>query len=195
MYTYQADWFSGQIAIWEKYLTEYKGKEDISIVEIGSFEGRSAVWLLTNILTSPSAHLTCIDTFGGSIENQSKEHIDLSQIEKNFDKNINETGAAHKVVKIKSFSSNAFQQLPFQSQDVIYIDGSHTAPDVLSDAVMYFHLLKPNGLMIFDDYEWEEKGMKGLDTPKPAIDAFISIYQEGIEVLFKGVQVIIRKKK
>lgn len=194
MYTYQSDWFTAQIPLWEKYLNEYKGKEHISFLEIGSFEGRSAVWLLTNILTSSSAHLTCIDTFSGSIENQTKHGIDLSQIEKNFDSNIKETGAADKVTKIKDYSSRAFQTLPILSQDVIYIDGSHTAPDVLSDGVMYFHLLKVGGIMIFDDYEWNEEGMTGLDTPQPAIDAFLSIYEEKVEVLFKGIQVIIRKK-
>ena len=194
MYIYQSDWFTPQIPIWEKYLNEYKGKEHISFLEIGSFEGRSAVWLLTTILTSPSARLICIDTFGGSIENQTKHHIDLTQIEKNFDSNIGQTGSGNKVAKIKDFSSRAFQKLPYLSQDVIYIDGSHTAPDVLSDGVLYFHLLKVGGIMIFDDYEWEEIGMTGLNTPKPAIDAFLSIYQEKIEVLFMGMQVIIRKK-
>ena len=193
MYTYQSDWFTPQIPIWEKYLNEYKGKEHISFLEIGSFEGRSAVWLLTTILTSPSARLICIDTFGGSIENQTKHHIDLTQIEKNFDSNIGQTGSGNKVAKIKDLSSRAFQKLPYLSQDVIYIDGSHTAPDVLSDCVLYFHLLKVGGIMIFDDYEWEETGMAGLNTPKPAIDAFLSIYQEKIEVLFMGMQVIIRK--
>ena len=36
--------------------------------------------------------------------------------------------------------------------DLIYIDASHYAPDVLSDAVLAFKLLKPGGILIFDDY-------------------------------------------
>jgi len=194
MYTFQSDWFTVQIPLWEKYLNEYKGKENISFLEVGSFEGRSAIWLLTNILTSESAHLTCIDTFEGSIENQTKHNINLSLIEKNFDENISRTGASYKVTKIKNYSSKAFQGLTFESQDVIYIDGSHLAPDVLSDAVLYFFLLKGGGLMIFDDYEWGEIGMTGLNTPKPAIDAFLTIYKEKIEIMYIGIQVIIRKK-
>jgi len=194
MYTFQSDWFTPQIPLWEKYLAEYKGKENLSFIEIGSFEGRSAVWLLENILTGSCAQLTCIDTFGGSIENQTKSEIDLSQIEQNFDHNIKEAGFSKKVKKMKLPSANAFQQLPFNSFDVIYIDGSHTAPDVLSDAVMYFHLLKSGGTMIFDDYEWEEIGIRELDKPKLAIDAFLAINKEKIEILFKGIQVIIRKR-
>lgn len=195
MYIYQSDWFSGQIPLWEQYLAEFKGKDALSFLEIGSFEGRSAVWLLTHILTANNARLTCIDTFEGSRENQSKAGIDLSQIEMNFDKNIKLTGVAHKVHKIKDTSASAFRKLTLDSYDCIYIDGSHTAPDVLSDAVMYFHLLKKGGVMIFDDYIWDEPGMKDLDTPQPAIDAFLMIYADKAEVLYKGIQVIIRKKK
>lgn len=195
MYTYQSDWFTEQIPLWERYLAEFKGKDSLSFLEIGSFEGRSAVWLLTNILTGAHAKLVCIDTFEGSIENQTKSGIDLSQIEAHFDKNIELTGAAHKVQKIKETSASAFRKLAFDSYDCIYIDGSHTAEDVLSDAVMYFHLLKKGGLMIFDDYIWEEPGMKDLDKPQLAIDAFLMIYTREIEVLYKGIQVILRKKK
>ena len=36
--------------------------------------------------------------------------------------------------------------------DLIYIDGSHLAKDVLSDAILSWKLLKPSGVMIFDDY-------------------------------------------
>lgn len=195
MYTYQSDWFSEQVPLWEQYLAEFKGKDALSFLEVGSFEGRSAVWLLTHILTGDNARLTCIDTFEGSIENQTKAGIDLSQIEKNFDRNIEATGVAYKVQKIKDTSTSAFQKLTLGSYDCIYIDGSHTAPDVLSDAVMYFHLLKKGGVMIFDDYIWDEPGMKELDKPQPAIDAFLMIYVNELEILYKGIQVIIRKKK
>lgn len=195
MYTYQSDWFTAQIPLWEQHLKEFRGKDGLSFLEIGSFEGRSAVWLLTEILTGPHSRLVCIDTFEGSIENQTKAGIDLSLIETHFDRNINQTGMGHKVQKIKSTSVDAFRQLSLASYDCIYIDGSHTAPDVLSDAVMYWHLLKKGGLMIFDDYIWEEAGMKDLDTPQPAIDAFLAINAHEIEVLYKGIQVIIRKKK
>jgi len=64
-YVYQVDWFTPQMPLWEKYLSVYKGKEDLSFLEIGSFEGRSAVWLLETILTDDTAKLTCIDPFHG----------------------------------------------------------------------------------------------------------------------------------
>jgi predicted O-methyltransferase YrrM len=71
--------------------------------------------------------------------------------------------------------------------DLIYIDGSHQAPDVLTDAVMSFQLLKVGGVMIFDDYLWsmDKPGFQDvLKMPKPAIDAFINIFQRKMSVFF-----------
>jgi len=98
------------------------------------------------------------------------------------------------VTKIKKTSLDAFRQLGRTTYDVIYVDGSHRAEDVLFDAVAYFSLLKKGGLMVFDDYEWQEIGMHGLDTPRPAIDSFLAIYANSIEVIHKGIQVIVTKK-
>jgi predicted O-methyltransferase YrrM len=71
--------------------------------------------------------------------------------------------------------------------DLIYIDGSHQAPDVLTDAVMSFQLLKVGGVMIFDDYLWtmDKPGFQDvLKMPKPAIDAFLNIFQRKMSIFF-----------
>jgi predicted O-methyltransferase YrrM len=76
--------------------------------------------------------------------------------------------------------------------DIVFVDGSHEASDVLQDIVLSWRLLKPRGIIIMDDYEW------GLDRPlierpKPAIDAFLKCYEGQYEVLQKEYQVIVRK--
>ena len=38
--------------------------------------------------------------------------------------------------------------------DLIYIDGSHSAKDVLLDSLLAWRLLRPGGAMVWDDYEW-----------------------------------------
>lgn len=40
--------------------------------------------------------------------------------------------------------------------DLIYIDGSHMRLDVLTDAVMAWQLLRVHGILVFDDYEWNQ---------------------------------------
>jgi predicted O-methyltransferase YrrM len=38
--------------------------------------------------------------------------------------------------------------------DLIYVDGSHQASDVLTDSIITFQLLRVGGVMTFDDYVW-----------------------------------------
>ncbi len=70
--------------------------------------------------------------------------------------------------------------------DFIYVDGSHTAPDVLLDAVLAFKLVRVGGIIGFDDYSWREPGPRYdvLRCPKIAIDAFTNIYSGKARTLF-----------
>lgn len=189
-YLFQVDWFSEQIPWWEKNLLEFKGKNGLNFLEIGSFEGRSAIWLLENILTSSDSTLTCIDTFGGSPEHKNTD-IEISDIENHFRHNIKTSGFENKVTILKGYSRNILPTLQQSFFDSIYIDGSHKASDVLEDAVLSKLLLKSGGMIIFDDYVWDE-GDTDQDKPTMAIDAFLEIYKGHFDLLYKGKQIIIR---
>jgi hypothetical protein len=68
----------------------------------------------------------------------------------------------------------------------ISIDASHQAPDVLGDAVLGFELLKPGGVMAFDDYIWSpmRPGTENpLLLPKAAIDAFTTLFSQKIRII------------
>jgi hypothetical protein len=70
--------------------------------------------------------------------------------------------------------------------DLIYVDGSHQASDVLTDAIIAFQLLRVGGVMIFDDYLWCMRPTGEEDTlnmPKAAIDSFISLFQRKLKVI------------
>ena len=55
------DWFSHNIPNWALWLADFKYKPGLRGLEIGSLEGRSAVWLLKNILTHETSSLDCCD--------------------------------------------------------------------------------------------------------------------------------------
>ncbi len=57
--------------------------------------------------------------------------------------------------------------------DVVYVDASHMAGDVLSDAVLAWKLLAPGGIMIFDDYAWSSLRYPGAPDLQVCI-AFVS---------------------
>jgi predicted O-methyltransferase YrrM len=188
-YIFTVDWFSYNIPVWTQYLRELKDKPDLRFLEIGSFQGRSTVWLLENILTNDTSAITCIDTFEGSVEHIINFQNDIKNLFDIFSHNISKF--KNKVNIIKDKSQVALKQINEQ-YDFIYIDGDHKASSVIEDAILSFSLLKKGGIMIFDDYQWF--GMKKfIDNPKPAIDAFLEIYADKLTVLYKDYQVIIEK--
>jgi predicted O-methyltransferase YrrM len=75
----------------------------------------------------------------------------------------------------------------------IYIDGSHTAKDVLTDACMAWPLLKQGGLMVFDDYLWGDS-RDILHRPRFAVDVFTNIFAESLDIVHIGHQFAVRKK-
>ena len=170
-------------------MNELKDKPNLHFLEIGSFQGRSTVWLLENILTNNTSEITCIDTFEGSIEHNIHFQNDIKNLFDIFSHNISKF--KNKVNIIKNKSQNALKHINDQ-YDFIYIDGDHKASSVIEDAILSFSLLKKGGIMIFDDYMWFEM-KKYIDNPKIAIDAFLEIYADKITILYKNCQVIIEK--
>lgn len=189
---FRYDWFSHTKNNFETYLERFKDKSDLKFLEIGSFEGMSTLWLLENILTHKSSKITCIDTFEGS-----EEHIlmgiDTSNLFDIFNNNISKYKDKITILRGKSQEQLRKEDLRFPIYDFIYIDGSHIASDVLEDTILSFRLLKPNGIMIFDDYQWKFPVDDETDSPKMAIDSFLSIFRKEIKLLSKSYQVIIEK--
>jgi predicted O-methyltransferase YrrM len=179
-YSFSGDWVSHAAPIWSAQLSEFKGRECVHLLEIGSHEGRSAKWFLDNILTHPTSYLTCVDTFPHKV------------LESRFDHNIQTTGCSSKVMKIKGDSEQVLQLLRRGNYDIIYIDGSHAAADVYSDARLSWELLKKNGVIIFDDYAWQPE-LPPEELPAPGIDRFLDEARSDIELLYKGYQVIIKR--
>jgi predicted O-methyltransferase YrrM len=192
---FTSDWHSHNVDNWRTWLAPLVGRENVVAIEIGSWEGRSACWLLDNVLTHPSSRLYCIDPWyvvdGYDVGYGSDPA--LGAVYERFQANVGQYGAL--VVPVRATSSEAFpamlrhEDAPYA--DLIYIDGNHTARAVLEDAVCYWRLLNPGGLMIFDDYEWA--GDTPIRRPRPAIDAFVAIYTEELEVIGRGWQVAVRK--
>jgi len=182
------------IPIWEEYMMDFAGRENLNFLEVGSWEGRSACWLLENILTGKGSMLTCVDTFGGCAFHDLDDMV--SEVERTFDSNIAAIGAQDKVTKVKGVSQYVLRKLPISSYDLIYIDASHLAPNVLMDIMLCWELLKVQGILVLDDYLWKSPEHNGdpLREPKIAIDAALSIFANHIDLIYKGRQVIIRKK-
>ena len=175
-YQFSADWFSGNIPVFEKFLTPLKGTP-CRLLEIGTFEGRAAVWLLNNIATHEEARVTCIDAFRQS----SLAH------------NLSATGSGAKAEVHIGHSRMIIPQLA-DDYDFAYVDGSHASCDVLEDAVLTFRKVKTGGIIGFDDYKWNDPKFNQHGTPRPAVDAFLKCYSHKLTILHHAYQVWVRKQ-
>lgn len=187
---FDKDYFTHNITRWNNILRPFKNKKDLHILEIGCFEGRATLWFLRNLLNDSTSSITVIDTFEGSIEHKDLK-VNTFNLLHRFKENIKSYSS--KVIILKGYSSLMLRRLKQNVQfDIIYVDGSHIAGDVLEDAVLSWRLLKVGGVLIFDDYEWDMYPQREL-CPKIAIDAFLDIYKNQFELLEKSYQVYIKK--
>jgi SAM-dependent methyltransferase len=184
-YEFTRDAFTDKLPIWEKALEPFKGRENLRYLEIGLFEGRSALWMLEQVLTHATSKLVGIDPFG--------DPYGVEDVEGRFYSNLKLSGAEKRVEVIKGFPQIELRKLPLESFDVIYIDGSHRGLDVLEDAILSYRLLKNGGLLMFDDYLWHIKGPH-KSRPQKAIEAFYYFYGEQFEIVHADYQVILRRE-
>ena len=187
---FSTDWATSHFSVWRQVLAPWRSR-DIHLLEIGSWEGRSAIFFLNYLRNS---RIVCIDTFGGGVEHQTYAPFSaqLSLIEQRFDRNVAPFGS--RVQKIKSASVPALKQLAAQRRqfDLAYIDGSHLRDDVAADSANTWPLIKLGGIVIWDDYSWSPDAPPE-QRPQPAIDAFLAAHEGQYRLLAKGLQVIVRR--
>jgi cephalosporin hydroxylase len=188
-------WFMDNQASWQLLLDQFTPSK---VLEIGAYEGQGSCFFIDRIASLRPLSLHCVDTWQGGVEHQAGERdpADMPLVQQRFQANVNLacSGAMH-AVNVQTYqttSDTALHHLNVQPEhvgsfDLIYVDGSHQAADVLSDAVLAFRLLKLGGVMVLDDYLWlqEVNGQPDvLNAPKIAIDAFTTIYQRKLRQLF-----------
>jgi predicted O-methyltransferase YrrM len=170
---FTTDWVSLHLNTWERLAAEVR-LEQPHVLEIGSWEGRSAVaWL--NLL--PRCQITCIDRWYREPEREAR-----------FDRNTASFGT--RVRKIAAQSSIALAALIAEGRsfDLIYVDGEHSREGTLRDSVLAWPLLKPGGIVLWDDYLWE-MDLPLNDRPQQAIDWFICAHQRDLAIIHRGYQV------
>jgi predicted O-methyltransferase YrrM len=181
---FTSDWCSGNFTQWRRVFSPLRD-EPLRILEIGSWEGRSAIFFLNFFA---KATITCIDTFGGGSDHKAEQ---ASRIEERFDRNL--AAFSNRVEKIKGLSRQALDGLVQQRHyDLAYIDGSHERDDVMADSLGVWSMLNPGGSIIWDDYRWG-RNIPPEHRPQPAIDKFLREREDEYRLLSKGYQIIIER--
>jgi len=181
--TISSDFFSTNVYYFFKYIKKYK---KFSYLEIGSYEGCSAVYLANRFKESK---IFCVDIWE-RVKEEYNESINFNDIEKNFD--INSKNYSN-IYKIKKYSDEFFLKNN-QTFDIIYVDGHHLAEQVYKDAVNSWNVLNKNGLLIFDDYIWKNYE-DVVKNPCYAINKFLAEKSNNLNVIeVTNSQIFIKKK-
>jgi predicted O-methyltransferase YrrM len=177
----------------KKYIHKYlNNKNELTILEIGCYEGLSSVFLAEQFLNNTNSRLICVEPFLNIENNDHIQHLS-NNTESSFDYNINICNNSDKIKVFKITSDNFFENynslMINTKYDFIYIDGCHEQDFITRDMENSFKVLKNNGIMWMDDYGG---GPKNALCCIP-MNNFINKYKNEIEIIHKGYQLGIRK--
>jgi predicted O-methyltransferase YrrM len=187
MSEFTSDWFSHNIPNFEQCKRILPNSTNI--LEIGSYEGRSTLWLLQNF---ENAKVTCIDTWKGSDEvlhEYIKNDISTEDILfKRFCKNTSEY--MNRVQIVRNTSCKALKQIALEDArfQLIYVDGDHHRLNCLEDLVLSIRLLEVGGVILVDDYLWGSTKEEDPNCVRGAVHIFERIYAEYIELRILNYQ-------
>ena len=167
-------------------LQKHKKIENISYLEIGSFEGSSAIFFNNYLIQST---LCCVDTWIGS-EEFTNDNINMKLVENNFNKNMQNLND-NKIIKIKNNSKNFFETNS-KKFNIALIDGDHKYENVIIDLNNTFKFIDNDGIIICDDFLWSYYQIP-TNNPAKAISDFYENNKKRLKILNVSNMVIFKK--
>jgi len=134
----------------------------LAITEIGSGSGGSMLCLAAG---APRATITCVDPFSAYDEHALTLVRDVHEGDRGqFEKAVKAFGLEKRVRLIAENSADAYQKVPDASQDLIFVDGNHSAWAVALDLRLWWPKVKPGGKLVGHDYTTRFPGViAGVD--------------------------------
>lgn len=173
-----------------KHLVEKNGLPS-TMIEIGCYEGGSTFWIADNICHyNKDFKLYAIDPHTTS-EDISE---DISLAKENFLYNLDICEHKNNIEYISKTSNVALVDLLSKGikAEIIYIDGDHRAPEVLTDLVLSFELLTLGGILLCDDcvyWRHNDKETKKISpdpsmSPRMAVETFLMCNWRRIKIVY-----------
>lgn len=140
------------------------GNNNITAVELGAWYGDSAISLCSKL--KENCVLFSVDTFVGSSEHylDPKQRTNLKSTQGfptfyfTYLSNIIDKEQQNKIIPIvlSSLAASRVFKTKGLTFDFAFIDAGHTTLEVYLDLISYYPLVKSEGLLLLDDWDWKE---------------------------------------
>ncbi len=186
---FTADWFTEHAPHWLEMLGHLRDMP-AKVLEVGSYEGRSACWMMDNLLLHPDALLLCVDVWDGKDPCLGDKTLTAEQA---FMKNVRWYGKRVQRWKGPSVSAMSCLYDAGKWYDLVFVDGNHEGSAALLDLLLAWELLHPGGYLVMDDYGWSSPLLRS--QPADAWNAFVSVRPKGLHnPVLRGRMMFAQKK-
>lgn len=134
-----------QAAMLRDLITDH---DAVDLLEIGFYHGKSSAYIAATLEDLGRGHLTTVD-----LESAVKRKPNISQV-------LSRLGLEHRVTPVfahRSYTWELSKLIQAESQprfDLCYFDGGHTWDQTGFGFLLVDMLLRPGGLIVFDDLQW-----------------------------------------
>lgn len=144
------------------------------VVEIGSWQGRSTIYLALGAREAVNGTVYAIDHFKGNPSKERRYRVKdegLRDLKEKFLENINRAGLKDSVELLDMTSREASARLKNVEIRLLFIDGNHEEEAVREDLSYFIANVVKGGYVVFDDYS---EGFRGVVN---VVDEFIEQYR------------------
>ncbi len=138
--------------------------EPISILEVGSWMGNSAVLMAQAMLASchKGSKILCVDPwepYHDLSANTRPQYSEMNQVSASgvtyllFEHNVRTSGMSDCITHRRGYSRDILPTLPQAHFHMIFVDASHLYEDLRDDLALVKPLLKEGGILCGDDWE------------------------------------------
>jgi GR25 family glycosyltransferase involved in LPS biosynthesis len=180
LFQYTNDWFNKDM----KLLKDYFLYKKCNILEIGTHEGQSTIWMLENLCCIGGSSLTSIDPYYNDYT--------TSETYKRFCRNIKLCTESSKFDQYIGYSQIIMPKLIEKNiiYDIVYINGSNIMGDIVADMDNAHILIRSNGIIVIEDAGLDLSINTGV---MGAIKSFLLKHPSEYKLILKELKWMIQK--
>lgn len=167
----------------ERHVQPMFAGKPTAYLEIGVWSGQSLGWMLENVLTHPGSRAIGVDAWWPCWTRH--RQWTAEQMEECYGEALRRVQPYRPRVTLVRAMSGVWLRtcgISKHTFDMVYLDGEHTSVGLMDDLALSWPLLKPGGLLLFDDYFLRKRKWHAVKT---VVDAVMpAVYGPYVKQLF-----------